>query len=68
MKGFIELTVQGRQFLIALSSISSVIDNRERGASITLSVTIRTWGDRLDTKLSFAEVKALIEQAQQDLQ
>jgi hypothetical protein len=65
MKGFIELTVQERQFLVAVSSISSVIDNRARGASITLSVPIRTWGDRLDTKLSFAEVKALIEQAQQ---
>ena len=65
MKGFIEFTVQERQFLVAVSSISSVIDNRERGASITLSVPIRTWGDRLDTKLSFADVKALIEQAQQ---
>jgi hypothetical protein len=65
MKGFIELTVQERQFLIAVSSIASVIDNRERGASITLSIPIRIWGDRLDTKLSFTEVKALIEQAQQ---
>jgi hypothetical protein len=65
VKGFIELTVQERQFLVAVGSISSVIDNRERGASITLSVTIRTWRDRLDTKLSFVEVKALIEQAQQ---
>jgi hypothetical protein len=66
MKGFIELTVQERQFLIAVSSISSVIDNRERGASVTLSIPIRTWGDRLDTKLSFTEVKALIEKAQQE--
>lgn len=65
MKGFVELTVQERQFLVAVSSISSVIDNGERGASITVSIPIRTWGDRLDTKLSFAQVKALIEKAQQ---
>jgi hypothetical protein len=66
MKGFIELTVQERQFLIAVSSISSVIDQGERGCSITVSVPIRTWGDRLDSKLSFAEVKALIAKAQQE--
>jgi hypothetical protein len=66
MKGFIELTVQERQFLIAVSSISSVIDLGERGCSITVSMPIRTWGDRLDSKLSFAEVKVLISKAQQE--
>ena len=65
MKGFIEVHSQERQFLVALSNISSVLDMGERGASITVSTPIRAWGDRLDTKLSFAEVKALIEQAQQ---
>jgi hypothetical protein len=63
MKGFIELTVQERQFLVAVSNISSVLDMGERGASITVSTPIRAWGDRLDTKLSFTEVKALIAKA-----
>jgi hypothetical protein len=66
MKGFIEVRSYERQFLVAVSNITSVADNRSgTGSVINLQFSIDMHGDCIKTDLSLAKVKALIVQAQE---
>jgi len=67
MKGFIEVSSHERQFLVAVSNITSVADRRPGpGSVINLQFSIDMHGDCIKTDLPLAKVKALILKAQQD--